>query len=287
MKEITGKTKIIGIIGDPVEHSISPQMHNAAYEELDLNCCYVPFHVKKDELEKAVDSLRSLNICGFNVTVPHKENIMKYLDEIDNMAKIIGAVNTVKNNNGRLIGYNTDVVGFMDSLKLDAKFSSFKKKVLLLGAGGVARAISCGLCLSKIAELAITDIDKEKAQALAAHLKKHFDIQIKNLFSKKEINDYLNGCSILINATPIGMAPKIGESPIDLSRNFNNTISVYDVVYTPPKTKLLKKAESLHLKTSNGLGMLIRQGAAAFKIFTGIKAPYDVMKKAALKAVKV
>lgn len=285
--QIYGKTKIIGIIGDPVEHSISPQMHNAAYEELDLNYCYVPFHVKKDELEKAVGSLRSLNICGFNVTVPHKENIMKYLDKIDKNAEIIGAVNTVKNNNGRLIGYNTDAVGFEDSLKLDAKFSLFRKKVLLLGAGGAARAISCGLCMSKIAELAITDIDKEKAQALTAHLKKHFDIPIKNLFSKKEIDDYLNGCNILINATPIGMAPDINESPIDLSRNLSNNIFVYDVVYIPPKTKLLKKAESLHLKTSNGLGMLIRQGAAAFKIFTGINAPYETMKKAALKALKV
>lgn len=285
--QITGKTKNIGIIGDPVEHSISPQMHNKAFEELDINYCYIPFHVKKDELEKAVDSLRSLNICGFNVTVPHKENIMKYLDEIDNKAKIIGAVNTVKNNNGRLIGYNTDAVGFVDSLKLDAKFSSFKKKALLLGAGGAARAISCGLCMSKIAELAITDIDKEKAQALTEHLIKHFDISIKNVFSENEIDDYLNCCNILINATPIGMAPKINESPIDLSRNSGINIFVYDVVYTPPKTKLLKKAESLHLKTSNGLGMLIRQGAAAFKIFTGIKAPFETMKKAALKALKI
>lgn len=282
---INGKTKIIGIIGDPVEHSISPQMHNAAYEELDINYCYIPFHVKKDGLENTADSLRSLNICGFNVTVPHKENIIKYLDEIDNNAKIIGAVNTVKNNKGRLIGYNTDAIGFMDSLKLDAKVSANNKKVLLLGAGGAARAISCGLCISNIAEIAITDIDKEKAHALFAHLKKHFNIPIKTLFTKKEIDNYLNECSILINATPIGMAPKIAESPIELVEIFNKNIFIYDIIYVPPKTKLLKNAAFLKLKTANGLGMLIRQGAAAFKIFTGIKAPYEVMKKAALKAL--
>lgn len=287
MKEILGTTKIVGLIGDPVEHSISPQIHNAAFDKLNLNYRYAAFRVYPKNLGKAVEALKALGISGFNVTIPHKENILKFLDKIDDSAKLIGAANTVKITDGKLTGYNTDSKGFIDSLVLDSKINPSNKKVFLIGAGGGAKAIAASLCSNKISELIITDINKPKALGLKNHLKKYFNTKISVIFEKDEIDFNSKNCNILINATPIGMFPRINALPIELDKTFNKNIFVYDIVYIPNETKLLKNAGKLNLKNANGLQMLVRQAAAAFYIFTGHAAPAETMKKAAIKALKL
>ena len=164
MHKISGSTKIVGIIGYPISHSVSPEMHNAAFENLGLNYEYVPFEVKPEDLKRVLDGLRGEGVIGFNVTIPHKETIIPYLDEVTKMPRIIGAVNTVKNENGKLVGYNTDGPGFIESLKLDAGLEVKGKEIVVLGAGGAAKAVVVMLAEAEAKTIFITDIAKEKAE---------------------------------------------------------------------------------------------------------------------------
>lgn len=272
--------KIVGIIGYPIGHSISPAMHNAAFQALKLDYEYVPFEVNLLDLKEAVTGLRALHVAGFNVTIPHKETIIPLLDEVTKLARTIGAVNTVENQEGKLVGYNTDGPGFIESLAEDAGFDPKNKEVVVLGAGGASRAVSTMLAEVGARNITIADIVEEKARNLSGYLDCRF-VKINGTDMQKA----LDRADLLVNTSPVGMHPKTGESPLSENIKFHKELTVYDVIYNPSETKLLKSAKAAGCRTISGLGMLIRQGALAFTVFTGEEAPIEIMWSAAENAL--
>jgi len=268
---ITGKTKIYGIIGYPVKHSFSPMMHNAAFSELKMDARYLPFSVKPKNIQQAIHGIKALDILGINVTIPHKSSIIPYLDEITPLASKIGAVNTVKNVNGRLIGTNTDVIGFIQSLK-SLKFSPLDKTIGLLGAGGSARALIAGLADAGCSKILIHNRTVERAEKLELEFSKKFTKTQINSVSLEKI--YNSNLDLLVNTTTVGM--EHDASPIDL-KHLQKKTSVADIIYSPSETKLLRQANNLGIPNINGIGMLLFQGSAAFKFWTEKSAPEDVM----------
>lgn len=278
--EITGRTKLCCVIGDPVEHSLSPVMHNAAFKELNLDFVYLAFTVRKDELRNAIAGARSLQVHGLNVTMPHKTAIMKYLDEIDSTAKSIGAINTILNAEGRLVGYITDGAGAIKALKENG-VSLDGKKLLLLGAGGAAKAIAFHAA-QEVEKLKILNRTTQKAKELAEALHKKFDKRISgNSLSSEIIKKELEDADILVNATSVGMHPNVDQSLVD-SRWLRPDLCVMDIIYNPLETKLAKDAKSVGAKVISGIEMLVYQGAASFEIWTNHPAPVKVMKEAVL-----
>jgi shikimate dehydrogenase len=272
---VSGKTKITGIFGYPIEHTLSPLMHNAAFDDLGLDNCYVPFLVKPDDLPYAVQSIKALNMLGVNITVPHKENVMPLLDRIDKEAAFIGAVNTITNVDGKLTGYNTDGRGFMSSLE-EKGVSADNKEVLIVGTGGACRAISYYLS-EKASKVSLFDIDRPKAEKLANDLKEFRE----NINLPDSIED-AGTPDILINATPLGMKPD-DPSPVDPGL-IKREMLVCDLVYKT--TALLKDAEKRGAKAINGSGMLLWQGVLAFELWTGARPPVDLMREVLLSNIK-
>jgi shikimate dehydrogenase len=271
---ISGKTKVTGLFGYPVEHSLSPAMHNAAFEHLNLDYCYVTFSVRPDLLGDAVKAIRALSLSGVNVTVPHKENVIPFLDEISEEASFIGAVNTIKNNNGKLTGYNTDGKGFMQSLS-ETGIDIRGKKILIVGAGGASRAIGYYLC-KEASEVHLFDVDDKKANSLKEHLNKlKWNVSLAGARSVKD-KDFFSGIDIIINATPLGLKPD-DPMPVDITLIKNSHV-VCDLIYK--ETPLLREANKIGCKTMDGLGMLLWQGVFAFEIWTGIIPPVEVMRQA-------
>jgi len=278
--KISGKTRVCAVIGDPVEHSLSPVMHNAAFKKLGLNLVYVAFKVTRNELKEAISGARSLGLRGLNVTMPHKKAVISYLDETDSTAEAIGAVNTILNNQGKLVGYNTDGKGAMIALKENGIYPE-EKKMLILGAGGAAKAIAFQAA-QEVEELVILNRTSEKATKLAELLCKKFGNKVKGgALSAEVLKEELKTTDILVNATSVGMHPDVNRSPVpsDLLRR---ELCVMDIIYNPLETKLVKDAKSVGAKVVLGLEMLLYQGAVAFEIWTNCPAPVDVMKKAAL-----
>ncbi len=281
--KINGKTRICAIIGDPVEHSLSPIMHNAAFEELGLNLVYITFEVNSRNLKRAILGARSLGILGLNITMPHKNAAIKYLDELDAVAKAINAVNTVVNQQGTLIGYNTDGAGVIRALKENHVYP-LDKKLVLLGAGGAAKAIAYQVS-QEVKELVILNRTLDKAKKLTEMLK-NSGIKIKNqILSSNVLKKELSTADILINATSVGMSPNINRSPVP-SEYLRSDLDVMDIIYNPIKTKLLEDAKIVGAKIVTGIDMLIYQGAVAFEIWTSCPAPIDVMKNAILNELK-
>ncbi|MBI4284796.1 MAG: shikimate dehydrogenase [Chloroflexi bacterium] len=281
---ISGRTIVCGIIGDPIEHTMSPAMHNAAFAKLGLDYVYVPFRVKAEDLGQAVAGMRALSIRGLNVTIPHKVAAMPLLDELDPLAQKIGAVNTVVNDGGMLRGYNTDAYGFLQALL--AKAEPEGKKVVLVGAGGAARAIAFVLA-ERGAQLVILNRPQEMdwAVALAKRVGEAFRKNAEALeLHRENLAKVLFDAAILVNATSVGMSPGVNETPVpaDLLRD---GLVVFDIVYNPLKTRLLREAEAADATTVSGIDMLVWQGALAFEKWTGQKAPVDAMKEAAVKAL--
>ncbi|MFA6430974.1 MAG: shikimate dehydrogenase [Candidatus Margulisiibacteriota bacterium] len=276
--------KLVGIIGHPIEHSISPAMHNAAFKKLGLEFEYVPFDVKPEDLSEAINGFRALHVAGFNVTVPHKENVMQYLNRTTKLAETIGAVNTVKNQDGELIGYNTDGPGFIESLMQDAGFDPKGKNVLVIGAGGASRAVALSLAEGHAKTIYISDVAAGKADALAKYIDSFENVSCKAIELSQGIFDQID---LLVNATPIGMHPMIDASPIPEGIKLPKELMVYDLVYTPSETKILKAAKKAGCKTCTGLGMLVRQGALAFTLFTGEEAPIETMQQSAKAALRL
>lgn len=274
----------MALIGYPLSHSISPAMHNAAFRRLGLDFEYVPLEVALDDLAKAIDGLRALHFAGFNVTVPFKEKVMPYLDDITKLAQTVGAVNTVKNQEGKLVGFNTDAPGFLESLREDAGFDPKGKACLVIGAGGAGKAVTAGLAESRAKTILIYDVIEEKAQEMADYLSDNFDSTIQAL-PLASIPASLPKIHLLINSSPIGMYPKIDSSPLPENIKLHNKMTVYDLVYNPAETKLLKQAKAAGANAVSGLGMLVRQGALAFTVFTGKPAPLEVMFAAAREAL--
>ncbi len=283
---ISGKTKVCGLIGDPVEHSMSPAMHNAAFKELGIDYLYVPFRVKREELGKAIEGIRALNIKGLNVTIPHKVAILPFLDELDPLAEKIGAVNTIVNDDGVLRGYNTDATGFLQAL-LGRGIEPEGKKVVILGAGGASRAISFILA-DRRAQLVILNrrLELDWARELASRISQTFGKEVEALeLNRENLARALDKADILVNATSVGMSPNVNETPVN-SDLLTPDIIVFDIVYNPIKTRLVREAEIKGAKTISGVDMLIWQGVLAFEKWTGRKAPVELMRKEAIKQLE-
>lgn len=278
MNRISGSTRLISILGNPVKHSKSPYMHNNSFEKLDLDFVYMAFEIEEGNVEKGVEAMRTLNAKGFNITMPYKEEVMEFLDEIDREAEIIGSVNTVLNDGGKLIGYNTDGKGFVKSLQ--EKGVNFKdEKIVIIGAGGAARAIAVQLALDSAKEIVIANRTIENAKTISDIINKNVP-KVKSrsiVLDEKKLKEELKDAKILINTTSIGMNKTIDKSVIEDSDILHNDLFVADIIYDPPKTKLLSQSENIGCKTMNGLDMLVYQGAIAFKIWTDIDMPKSVI----------
>ena len=276
---ISGKTRIYGIFGYPVEHSFSPLMHNAAFSALKINARYMAFTVKPEHVRKALDGIRVMNIAGINVTVPHKSSVIPYLDEVTPLAQKIGAVNTILNTNGYLTGTNTDVSGFIRSLE-KLNFSPKHKSIALLGAGGSARAVLAGLADAGASCIFIHNRTVGRAESLVTEFSQKFpDTQLKSV-SVKTIRE--TPLDLLVNTTTVGM--ETDASPLDLSQ-CRKIKHLADLIYSPPQTRLLKRAEELGIPAINGMGMLLYQGCDAFTFWTGQPAPETVMQEQLLNLV--
>ncbi len=282
--DISGKTRVCAIIGDPVEHSLSPAMQNAAFKKMKLNLVYMAFTVTRSELKEAIQSARILGFRGLNVTMPHKNAVMKYLDEIDPMAKSIGAVNTILNHGGKLVGFNTDGVGAVRALKENG-VSLERKKMILLGAGGAAKAIAFQAA-QEVKKLVILNRTFEKAEELAEALQKKVGEKVEGKeFSAKVLKEEMKNANILVNATSVGMHPNVSKSLVPRTVLRPN-LCVLDIVYNPLETKLVMDAEAAGAKVVSGLEMLIYQGAVSFEIWTKQPAPVEVMWEAAKNKIK-
>jgi shikimate dehydrogenase len=285
-KEISGQTKICALIGDPVEHTMSPVMHNEAYKKLGLDYVYIPFRVAPERLAEAVAGLRALNVTGFNVTIPHKVSIIPLLDGLDPRAEKIGAVNTVVNNACELRGYNTDAEGFLRAL-LERGVEPGGKNVVVLGAGGAARAITYILA-ERDAGLTILNrmLELDWAEDIAGLISEDFGKAVRVLeLCDEYLAQALEKADILVNATSVGMSPASEASPVP-ARLLKDGLIVVDIVYNPIVTRLLREAKAAGARTVGGIDMLAWQGALAFEKWTGEEAPLDLMRKVAIKMLE-
>ena len=273
---LSARTNIFCIIGHPVEHSMSPTMWNPALQEFGLDYAYVAFDVHPEGLEKAINGMRVLGIKGMNVTIPHKEKVIQYLDEIDPIAQKMGAVNTIKNDDGVLKARNTDAGGAKKSL-IDAGCEISEKNILFLGSGGVARSVA--YILSEEAnKIVLTDIVEKTALTVAKEIKENMGANIEGKLSNVTIiKEEIKKADILINATPLGMHPKVDASPIS-KELLHEDLFVFDVIYNPLQTKLMKEAAEIGCKTLGGLDMLVNQGVLAFEWWTGKSPNASLMK---------
>ena len=300
---VDGKTQVLGVIGDPIEHTFSPAMHNAGLNELGLNYIYLPFHVKEDMLGECIQGAKAMGIKGLNVTIPHKSNVIKHLDDIDSVASMIGAVNTIQfiydednessnQDNGinvRTKGFNTDGYGCVRAI--EEKTSIKDKKVSITGAGGAARAVAFQIANSGIDELSILNRNLSKAQSLANDLKTNLesigiDISI-NAYDLEELKRELSDSDIFIDTTPIGMYPNVDDKPVASADMLHEDLLVNDIVYTPMKTSLIREAELANAEVVYGYKMLLYQGIRSFEIWLGREAPVDVMEKALLDVLGI
>lgn len=273
---IKGSTNIVGLIGHPVEHSFSPPMHNAAFDALGMDYAYVAFDVDPKNLKSAIEGAKALNIKGFNVTIPHKIEVMQYLDELDEVAKLIGAVNTIDFKNMK--GYNTDGIGAIRAIE---EVTSVKdKNVIVAGAGGASRAISFYIAKFGASSITILNRNIERAQSLAGDVLASDLIGDVDADPISEIDSLLCDADILVDTTPLGMDPHIDDNPIATAENMHEDLVVFDAVYNPNETVLLKEALKAGAKPVYGIKMLLYQGAESFKIWTGQDAPIDVMENA-------
>lgn len=281
--EITGTTKLTALLGSPVAHSISPQMHNEAFRCLGLDYVYLAFDVKPEELETAVKGLTSIGICGFNLTMPLKVHILPLLDELTPAARLAGSVNTVMVKGNRLVGHTTDGIGYMRSVA-DAGHTVAGKKMTLLGAGGAATAICVQAALDGIPAI---DMFKrknrswEKTEEFCARLGAETGCQVRlmDIENASQLAASLAGSAILTNATSVGMAPDIGSSPIPESSMLHHGLVVSDIIYNPRETMLMKQAKSRGCPCFNGLYMLLYQGAESFRCWTGQEMPVAHIKE--------
>ncbi|MFE4132865.1 shikimate dehydrogenase [Peribacillus sp. YIM B13482] len=258
--------KIYGVMGDPIAHSMSPDIHNDAFEKENIEAVYHHFHVTKEGLNDAVKGMKALGIEGFNITIPHKTSIIPFLDEVDELTLAIGAVNTVVNKNGRFIGYNTDGKGFFKSLCDEISGDIKAKKTLVIGAGGAARAIYFTLVKEGVKQVDIANRTKERAAQLVSDCP--YD-KVSKALSIIEAEESLSQYDLIIQTTSSGMSPELDHSPLKVDQLKTGAI-VSDIIYNPLQTKLLLEAREKGAETQNGLGMFINQAALAFEIWTGV-----------------
>jgi shikimate dehydrogenase len=273
------------VIGDPVEHSLSPQIHNAAFRETGLDFSYVAFHVKKGETENAIRGMRGFGIRGLSVTIPHKVDIVPYLDSVDEIARNVGSINTVVNDEGHLTGFSTDGPGALRALRAggcDPK----GQRVLLLGSGGAARAIAFSLAtISPAPELTILGVEVDELSGLRTDLLERTPLTVVSLpYAEQELRDASANSGLIINATPLGMTPNVDVSPL-AEELITVDHTVFDIVYTPFETKLLRGAKAAGAQAIPGIGMFVQQAAIQFELWTGRPAPLSVMTRTVTEAL--
>ena len=277
---IKGSTNIVGLIGHPVEHSFSPPMHNAAFKVLNMDWAYVAFDVNPSNLNSAIEGAESLGIKGFNVTIPHKIEVMKYLDEIDEVASLIGAVNTIDFKNMK--GYNTDGIGAVKAIEEATSIKN--RKVVVAGAGGASRAISFYNAKYGAESLTILNRNVEKAQRLADDINLIDEVKADSIKNNK---NHVADEDILIDTTPVGMHPNVDDDAIVSAEDMHEDLVVFDAVYNPNQTSLIKEAIKANAKPVYGIKMLLYQGAESFRIWTGQNPPVDVMEDALKKTLNL
>ena len=268
--------KTFAVIGDPIDHSLSPTIHNAAYRQLGLECTYIAYRIPKGHLSTGIEALKKIKISGFNVTIPHKINVMEYLDELDENCKTIGACNTVINDDGNLKGYNTDMDGFLEPIK-NRNISIHDSNILLFGAGGAARAIIAGLAKEKARHVTIVNRTTEHGLQL-----KEFSGSIglnSEVKTIEEMNEFHADYDLIINSSSLGLKDESTPIPIKI---INQETVVYDIVYKPVNTELIKESKKKNAEIIYGYEMLLGQAVRSFEIWLEQKAPYDEMKKALL-----
>ncbi|MBB6445951.1 shikimate dehydrogenase [Bacillus benzoevorans] len=270
--------KLYGVIGDPIAHSMSPAMHNDLFEFYGMDAEMFPFHIKGPLLEDAVKGFRAINVAGFNITVPHKTAIMPFLDEIDPLAEAIGAVNTVVNKEGKLIGYNTDGTGYFEGIK-QAVSDVEGKTVLLVGAGGAAKAIYYTMAYAGVERIDIANRTQQSAESLIEHCPYKTQSEVMVITeTKQDCSEY----DIIIQTTSVGMHPRVNETPLHL-RNVKEGAFVSDIIYTPLETRFLRQAREQGAITQNGIPMFVYQGALAFEKWMGIFPDADRMEAVVLR----
>lgn len=273
-------TQLLGIFADPVAHSISPAMHNLAFSALGLDFSYLPFQISKEQLPKAIESIKALNMRGVNLSMPHKEAAVSYLDELSAAARLAGAVNTIVNDNGKLVGHLTDGTGFLKALADEGVYIK-GKDIVLLGAGGAAKAVAIQAALDGAKGIAIFNRSIEKAEALAKIINGQTQCHAAaHLLDHKILRQKVASANLLINGTGVGMKPYEEKSLIEEPDVFHKGLVVADMIYVPAATKLLELANSVGCQIINGKGMLLHQGAAAFELWTGQPFPLDVVREA-------
>ena len=277
--QITGQTKIVGIIGDPIKHSRSPQIHNAAITALGLDYVYVAFHVEPDNLGAAIEGFKATNVVGINVTIPHKQNVISYLDEISREATLIGAVNTLIFKDGGIIGENTDAPGFLQAMQEEGLDVPQGGSAVILGAGGSARAVVVALALAGIRTICIANRTVSRAVALATDLSDQTDASIYGIgLDDPKLSNAVGTSELIVNTASTSMDV---SHPLLIDPEWLEPQSiVYDIVYTPPETRLLQAAAEKDCHTIGGLGMLVHQGAIAFEKWTGANPPVETMRQA-------
>jgi shikimate dehydrogenase len=272
---IDGTTGVVALLGHPVAHSKSPEMMNRAFQAAGLPYLYAAFDVAPEALGDAVRGLRALGVRGWNVTIPHKVAIMEWLDEVDETAQAIGAVNTVVNDNGRLVGYNTDGAGYLRSLREETGLDVTAQHVLIIGAGGAARAVGHALATAGVRHITVANRTTEKAEELAAHLGQWTATDVVGL---ADINRVLEETTLLVQSTSVGMYPHVDEIPIAPS-GLHDRLIVSDLIYRPKWTRLLQEAKKRGARVHSGLGMLLYQAVLAFEHWTGRPAPVENMRE--------
>jgi len=294
--QITGHTRIVGVIGAPVEHSRSPQMHNAAFAKARLNYVYLPFHVRPGEIARALEGFKAINVVGINVTLPHKQAVLPFLTSLSREAQLIGAVNTLSFGEGQIHGDNTDAPGFLQALrefkvgaradKVGASSESRQhlsfpegEEVVVLGAGGSARAVVVALALAGVASIVIANRTVSKAITLAEEMSKKIGVTMQGMgLTDSQLSSAVNQSALVVNTTSASME---SSQPLLISAAWlqPHTI-VYDIVYTPPITPLMQAASSVGCQTLGGIGMLVHQGAIAFEKWTGVTPCTEIMRQA-------
>ena len=275
LKEISQSTKLVGVIGHPLRHSYSPFMHNLAFKLTDLDYIYLPFDITSSNLKDTLKGMVALGITGFNVTIPHKEKVIPFLNEISEGAGIVGAVNTIVNDNGKLHGYNTDVHGIIESLKGYKKDLS-GSVVSIIGSGGAARSLVFTLIrYFHVKKIHIINRTLERADTIKTYFsaKMHFEKIFTHILFPPEIIKVLSKSKLIVNATSIGMFPKEYDSPTKIAESFHSNQLVFDIIYNPINTKFLGLAAREGATTINGLKMFLEQGAHSFELWTGKPMP--------------
>lgn len=280
--KITGHTRLTALFATPIRHSVSPMIHNTAFQVLNIDAVYLAFEVGTEGVEQAIASIRNLDMMGANLSMPNKILAVEFMDELSEAARLIGAVNTITNDNGKLTGHNTDGTGFMRSLQ-DIEVDIIGKKMTIIGAGGAATAIIVQAALDGVKEITVynrKDEFYEKIKKKLAFISKNTDclISLKDLADEQTLAKDVAESSLLLNATGVGMKPLENQTPIQDFSIIRPGLAVCDVIYTPKETEFLKQARLRGAKTNNGLGMLLYQGAAAFEKWTGQEMPIDIVK---------